>query len=179
MLKLSNVLCPVDFSEFSTKAYDYAFSLARHYDAKLFVQHVTEPALALYRSYISPQTIEDVYSRQTAYVRERLDELMRKHPVENVKAEPVIQLGSAADSILAFAEERDIDLIAMGTHGRRGLDGAPRVGTSRGSNTRRGADLGEGRSARVSGGALRTDHRTCHSSANRPYRHGRTRTPHF
>ncbi|HWR53365.1 MAG TPA: universal stress protein [Bryobacteraceae bacterium] len=71
MLKLSNVLCPVDFSEFSAKAYDYAFSLARHYNAKLFVQHVTEPALALYRSYISPQTIEDVYSRQTAYVRER------------------------------------------------------------------------------------------------------------
>jgi nucleotide-binding universal stress UspA family protein len=80
--------------------------------------------LALYRSYISPQTIDDVYSRHTAYVREQIDDLMNKHSVEKVKAEPVIQLGMAADSILAFAEERNIDLIAMGTHGRRGLDRA-------------------------------------------------------
>lgn len=114
----------MDFSEFSAKAYDYAFSLARHYDAQLFVQHVAEPALALYGSYISPHIVEDLYARHTAYVRERVGEFINKHPIEKIKAEPVIQLGNPADSILAFAEAHNIDLITMGTHGRRGLDRA-------------------------------------------------------
>lgn len=124
MMKLARILCPVDFSEFSAKAYDYAYSLARHYDAQLFVQHVTEPALAMYRSYISPQTIEDLYARHAADVQERIRELLDRYPAGKVKAEPVIQTGAAADSILSFAKEQDVDLITMGTHGRRGLDRA-------------------------------------------------------
>ena len=31
MLAIERVLCPIDFSEFSAKAYDYAYSLVRHY----------------------------------------------------------------------------------------------------------------------------------------------------
>ena len=36
MLRIERILCPIDFSEFSARAYDYAQSLARHYQAKLF-----------------------------------------------------------------------------------------------------------------------------------------------
>jgi nucleotide-binding universal stress UspA family protein len=122
MLKLATILCPVDFSEFSLKAYDYAYSLARHYGAKLFAQHVAEPVLSLYGSYMSPEIIEDVYTRQMADTWEQMRELVEKYPGGKVRAEPVIQLGDVADSILAFAETNNVDLIAMGTHGRRGLD---------------------------------------------------------
>jgi len=124
MLKPAKILCPVDFSDLSAKAYDYAYSLARHYQAELFVQHVTEPALSLYRNYISPQMIEDIYLRHRAQVRERIAELTDRHPASQVKVEPVVQTGVVADSILAFAEQNNIDLITMGTHGRRGLDRA-------------------------------------------------------
>jgi Universal stress protein family len=41
MLKLARILCPVDFSDYSAKPYDYAYSLAGHYNAQLFVRHVT------------------------------------------------------------------------------------------------------------------------------------------
>jgi nucleotide-binding universal stress UspA family protein len=122
MLKPARILCPVDFSEFSEKAYAYAYSLARHYGARLFVQHVTEPVLVLHRSYISAPILEEMFSREIADVHERMDHLMNKYPAEAVQTERVIQAGGAADSILLFAEENGIDLIAMGTHGRRGLD---------------------------------------------------------
>src|SRR5258708_19797181 len=36
------ILCPTDFSEFSDLAYRYALSIACHYRARLFVQHVVE-----------------------------------------------------------------------------------------------------------------------------------------
>ena len=43
MVKIKTILCPVDFSEFSAKAFEYAYSLARRYDAKLSVQHAIRP----------------------------------------------------------------------------------------------------------------------------------------
>ena len=42
MLKIKLILCPVDFSEFSSTAYRYALSVAEHYQAKLVVQHIVE-----------------------------------------------------------------------------------------------------------------------------------------
>jgi nucleotide-binding universal stress UspA family protein len=48
--------------------------------------------------------------------------LIEARPRKEIDVETVIQFGSPADSILALAESRAVDLIAMGTHGRRGLD---------------------------------------------------------
>jgi len=39
----------------------------------------------------------------------------------NVKAEPVIRYGNAADQILDFTSEKEIDLVIMTTHGRSGI----------------------------------------------------------
>src|SRR6266404_5737297 len=38
-LNVQNILCPVDFSVFSVRALKYAASMARHFHARLFVQH--------------------------------------------------------------------------------------------------------------------------------------------
>ena len=38
--QIESILCPVDFYKFSVYAYEYAQSLAWHYKATLFVQHV-------------------------------------------------------------------------------------------------------------------------------------------
>jgi len=42
MLEINLILCPIDFSEFSVRAYQHALSLAEHYRAKLVAQHVVE-----------------------------------------------------------------------------------------------------------------------------------------
>ena len=54
MLKVKTIVCPVDFSEFSIKAYDYAYSLAKHYNAELLVEHVIQPLQAAYPYYAFP-----------------------------------------------------------------------------------------------------------------------------
>jgi len=120
MLKIERILCPVDFSEFSARAYEYAHSLARQYRAKLFVQHVAEPFLSIHHTQISQDVIDQVYSQEVAEVKQKVRELAA--PGAEVEPEIVLERGPVADSILQFAECRDIDLIAMGTHGRRGLD---------------------------------------------------------
>jgi nucleotide-binding universal stress UspA family protein len=40
---------------------------------------------------------------------------------DNIKAEPVIRYGIAADKILDFTVEKEVDLIIMATHGRSGI----------------------------------------------------------
>jgi len=54
MLRVKTIVCPVDFSEFSVKAYDYAYSLAKHYDAELLIEHVIQPLQAAYPYYAFP-----------------------------------------------------------------------------------------------------------------------------
>jgi nucleotide-binding universal stress UspA family protein len=122
MLKIDSILCPVDFSEFSDRACEYAHSFARQYGAKLFVLHVAEPFVPIHPSYISPSLIDHFYAQQIAAAEEKVRELAERQNWNDVEYEVVLERGAAADAILRFVEANNIDLIAMGTHGRRGLD---------------------------------------------------------
>jgi nucleotide-binding universal stress UspA family protein len=53
MLEIKLILCPVDFSEFSVRAYDHALSLAEHYRAKLVAMHIVELARYPFADYVA------------------------------------------------------------------------------------------------------------------------------
>jgi hypothetical protein len=59
MFQIERILCLVDFSKSSLTEYDYAQSLARHYQAKLFLQHVVDLVLPAY-AYYAPAYYFDV-----------------------------------------------------------------------------------------------------------------------
>jgi nucleotide-binding universal stress UspA family protein len=123
MVKIERIVCPVDFSDYSTKAYDYAYSLARHYGAKLIVEHVVQPLTVAYPYYGFPEsTAYDVYGSIASDAEQRLKELVHARSWDGLQPEWVVQKGLAADAILGFAETQSASLIVMGTHGRRGLD---------------------------------------------------------
>ena len=123
MLEIKLILCPVDFSEFSIRAYHYALSLAEHYRAKLVAQHIVELSRYPYAEYVATQGDYQEFSRVLREGgKERLQEFMKKHTHDEVQPELAVHEGVAADSILLFAQERKMDLIVMGTHGRRGFD---------------------------------------------------------
>ena len=80
MLKIERILCPVDFSEFSTKAYEYAYSLARHYGAKLFLEHVIEPLTSAYPYYAFPDAWNQVYWDLDSSAQKQLKEMVQTTP---------------------------------------------------------------------------------------------------
>jgi nucleotide-binding universal stress UspA family protein len=123
MLEIKLILCPVDFSEFSIRAYHYALSLAEHYRAKLVAQHIVELSRYPYAEYVATQGDYQEFSRALREGGEkRLQEFMKKYTHDEVQPELAVHEGVAADSILSFTQERKMDLIVMGTHGRRGFD---------------------------------------------------------
>jgi len=121
--RIERILCPIDFSEFSARAYAYASSLAHHYSAKLFVQYVVElcqhPSLDFAVS-------ADVYERYcTELLTQGTDQLQKFllcHKKHGVEPRCITSQGTAADSILSFAKEQAIDVIVMGTHGIHGFE---------------------------------------------------------
>jgi len=110
------ILCPVDFDDNSMAALDTAAELARDNDAILYVMHVifapvTTPALPL----------EPYASASTEPTKLRLEKIARKRLGRKVRHEIVVKIGTQADQISAAAEDLDVDLIVMATHGRSGV----------------------------------------------------------
>jgi len=123
MLEFKVILCPIDFSEFSVRAYRHALSLAEHYHARLVVHHVVElwqhPAV----SFAASAALLDEYCQSIREnAKEKLREFVKMYTHNAIQPELVVDEGMAADAILAFAKEQKADLIVMGTHGRRGYD---------------------------------------------------------
>lgn len=123
MLEIKLILCPVDFSEFSVRAYRHALSLAEHYGAKLVALNIVELSRYPYADYAASAGDYDAL-RQSLIDggRERLQEFVTKHTHDEIPLELIVHKGVAPDCILWFAQERKADLIVMGTHGRRGFD---------------------------------------------------------
>ena len=122
MLRIEKILCPVDFSEYSIKAYDYARSLAQHYGAKLLLQHVVQPLTSTYPYYTFPDALNEVFWNLESSADQKLSEMISEHHPNGFEIQRFVHKGTAPDCILAFAQAQAADLIVMGTHGRHGFD---------------------------------------------------------
>ncbi len=122
MVEFQRILCPTDFSEFSERAFCYAVSLARHYGAELFVQHVVRPLNIGYPEYAIPDSVNQFYGELREHVEEQLREFVKVHSPEGSHAYVIVDEGGVTEGILAAAHERSVDLIVMGTHGRKGFE---------------------------------------------------------
>lgn len=121
MLKIERILCPTDFSDFSERAYDYGLSLARHYDAELILLHVVRPVIIGYPEYAIPDSVSEFYGELHEHAEEQLREFAKVHAEGGVPARVAVEEGVVTESILDFAQENAVDMIVMGTHGRRGF----------------------------------------------------------
>jgi nucleotide-binding universal stress UspA family protein len=123
MAEFKRILCPVDFSEYSVRAYHHALSLAEHYRSKLVVLNIVELWRYPSASFVAAASLYDEF-RQTLLRlgKEKLQEFVKAHTNNEVQPGLGVREGMTADSILSFAEEQKSDLIVMGTHGLRGFD---------------------------------------------------------
>jgi nucleotide-binding universal stress UspA family protein len=115
---LERILVPVDFSDCSLDALDYAAMVAQQAKASVMLLHVLEPV-----SYGLDFDLGHFRSRED--VREswtkRLEQLAATHQQPHMPIEYRLRGGFPADSILDAAKTLPCDLIVMGTHGRRGI----------------------------------------------------------
>jgi len=114
MKPIEAILYPTDFSECAEKAFQHAAVLAKAFHSKLILFH----AVVMYEERVhvpsASRALEKLYESLEEKAHESFPEPDEDVPIERVVARGV----SAAEEIVGFAEEREVDLIVMGTHGR-------------------------------------------------------------
>jgi universal stress protein A len=123
MIRLSRILLPTDFSQYSSEATKYACAFAEKFDAELHLLHVLETHLSSTPEFAGglalPTPIKENREKCEKALLGTLDSAWaqsRRSKIVRSVADGVPFL-----EIVRYARERSIDLIVLGTHGRSGL----------------------------------------------------------
>lgn len=105
--RIESVLCPTDLSPAGNVALAYALSIAHQSSAILYIQYISELE--------KPESEADI--------RRRLPDLKEHHPqAAEVEVEYLFDRDiEPSNSIIRFSDDRDVSLIVMSAHGKKGL----------------------------------------------------------
>ena len=126
-VRIHHVLCPIDFSEGSRHALDYAVMLARWYHARLSVVHVHQLSMPVYGvSYLGPEGLQPIVLTELER-RQLLDRLEKEVAEDRTAAHLDIETAldeeaNVAEAIVSRARTTPADVIVIGTHGRSGFE---------------------------------------------------------
>ena len=117
------IIVPVDFSDPSLRALDYAIELSRPLKAELVLLHAVEPIYypAVGEAYGIGFDLGNVYQEVERAAREQLSRVAAKLHGRRLPIRTVLSLGTAHQVIVDCAKKMKADLIVMSTHGRAGL----------------------------------------------------------
>jgi nucleotide-binding universal stress UspA family protein len=123
-IEIKNILVPIDGSEYSLKAAQYATRIARIEKAQLFCIHVVTPRMPY--GYATPAAsstkslyYDDIKNKVESWF-DNVRNMAKTEGIFDIKTEIFIDVKSIIESI-EYATRRNIDLIVIGTRGRTGL----------------------------------------------------------
>jgi nucleotide-binding universal stress UspA family protein len=111
-ISFKNILFLTDFTEASQAALSYALGFAKHYKAQLYPAHACDPVI------LTETTSMDVIDKVVENSKIELEKLAACNKMTG----PVLfTRGPVESAFPRWVEEHGIDLVVVGTHGRRGL----------------------------------------------------------
>lgn len=113
------ILIPLDGSELAERALSKALEIAKSYGSTLLLIRVV-PLVGLcgeYSSIAFIETLQKMRDKSQKYLNQKLAELS----AERLKVDAAVLVGNPATRVVEIAEERDVDLIVLSSHGRTGL----------------------------------------------------------
>jgi nucleotide-binding universal stress UspA family protein len=122
-MEIQKILFPTDFSRCAEQALAHALYLAKQYQAELHVLHAV--ILHGYNN-SSPEldsiNIDEIHRQMAEVAATRMRSMLDTQTLEHIKISVAQHRGiSPGPVILDYALDHEIDLIVMGTQGRRGL----------------------------------------------------------
>ena len=108
------------------KIMELATSMAKIENGELHVIHVWDfvgESLLVKRGGLTREEVKDLIAETRQKHQTALESLLKRHPAEDIPNFTHLLRGNPGEVIKAFAEEKRIDLIVMGTVGRAGIAG--------------------------------------------------------
>src|SRR5579872_6443414 len=112
------IMLATDFSPASEAALTYALTIARHYGSEIFVAHVISPGIA---ERIAPDAAPDTSPEARRFAKLNMERYLSAGREWGVSCHPLMGEGGVWDVLQDMIRQNHVDLIVMGTHGRRGL----------------------------------------------------------
>jgi nucleotide-binding universal stress UspA family protein len=122
MREFNSILFATDFSESSDHAFEYAFSVAKRFGARLIVLHIINELVDLRGFYVPHISIDKLEEEMAESAGKMMEKFIASHAQGYDRVESVVVPGIPYDEILKTADAESVDLIVLGTHGRTGLD---------------------------------------------------------
>jgi nucleotide-binding universal stress UspA family protein len=113
-IKLQSILLATDFSSSAPAVLSHALDLARRYGAVLYTVHVLPHAPFVEAAEPDPEQIE-------LLANEKLPALMSTASLKDIQHQELIEQGEVPEALSKLVRKHDIDLIVIGTGGRKGL----------------------------------------------------------
>ena len=122
MKEFKKILFPVDLSESSAKIVPYVQTVAKKFDAKIHILFVARVFDYFTGIYVPVPSITTMGKDIIDGAEKRLYEFMDEHFSAFPNTKTAVVAGDASEEIIKYIEDRHIDLVIMGTHGRKGMD---------------------------------------------------------
>lgn len=122
LMKIAKILFPTDFSEGALYAFPYAVDLAKTYSAKLYMVHILYDVAMATGLHIPHTSMDTLYKELEANAKKTLESFAYELRQGVADIEFAVLRGVPYEEALNYAGANGIDLIVIGTHGRKGLD---------------------------------------------------------
>ncbi len=116
---IQRILCPVDFSNSSIRAFQNAVTLAERFKAELNLIHVVEPVKNT--SARLSVNVKEENQRRRDLKKKELNNFLSNYQLHHMKLTKELLMGEPFLEILRYAKRNKSDLLIMGTTGKTGL----------------------------------------------------------
>jgi nucleotide-binding universal stress UspA family protein len=116
---IKNVLFATDFTPVAQSALSYAAAVARRFDSRVFVAHVLPPEAY---HIVPPAILPAAYDLVRKRALQQLVQAASSRRLQGIPHEVLLAEGDIAAMLLSLIAARDIDLVVIGTHGRKGIE---------------------------------------------------------
>ncbi|HXG35978.1 MAG TPA: universal stress protein [Dehalococcoidia bacterium] len=119
-LPVRRILVPLDGSPLAASVLPFVKGLAKDMGATIVLFHAVPP-VGSYAGMAPDVNLGAVLEDLQKQGQEYLTQIAREIQAEGLETEAYVTLGFAVDDILRVSQEKQVDLIALGTHGRSGI----------------------------------------------------------
>ena len=120
--KLKKVLVPIDFSDYSKSALNYAADFAKKFNAGIILIYVVEPVIYPPDFSMGQIAIPTINTEWDMKAKEELDKLAKTEIPDAITVNTVVKTGKPFIEIIETASEEDVDMIIIASHGHSGME---------------------------------------------------------
>jgi nucleotide-binding universal stress UspA family protein len=121
-IKIKKILVPIDFSDYSKTALKYSANYAKQFGADLILIYVVEPIIYPPDFSMGQLALPNVNLELDKRASEELQKLAQNEIDKSIKVKTLVKTGKPFVEIIDVAQNEDVDLIIIATHGHSGME---------------------------------------------------------